>query len=77
MDSSASLHLLLLDTGGPDRKAPDGSPLVLIQGPRGLVAMKRSEVASVMKQKKMLERELNKVGLSSAGKIGWDVVPVF
>jgi len=46
--------------GGPDRKASDGSPLVLIQGPRGLVAMKRAEVASVMKEKKMLERELNK-----------------
>lgn len=46
--------------GGPDRKASDGSPLVLIQGPRGLVAMKRAEVASMMKEKKMLERELNK-----------------
>ena len=61
-----NVYLSCLTKGGPDRKASDGSPLVLIQGPRGLVAMKRSEVASVMKEKKMLERELNKVGNAKA-----------
>ena len=35
--------------------------------------MKRSEVASVMKQKKMLERELNKVCFVTIGKLGEEI----
>ena len=62
--------------GGPDRKASDGSPLVLIQGPRGLVAMKRAEVASMMKEKKMLERELNKVTYFVKFRQSWFAVMI-